>query len=328
MTTLRCSLRLFALSLFALTFSATAQAQTAQRTFVSTSGSDANTASLCSAANPCRGFAAAQTVTTAGGEIIALTSGGYGPVEITKAIQITAPTGVYVAITAQPGTAIGGTDAIRISAGSSDVVVLRGLTLNSLGVASGINVTSVGTLHVENCVVNGFIQNGINVDLTADSSRIFIKDTIVRNNGGSGIYITTSTGTVRASIDGSRAENNTYGFYAYPRLTRTQVTVSNSIASGNSDTGFFAFGFDDGVAEMSADSCVASNNGNGFRNVASAAGTSRMRVARSTATHNTTGINSFGGDFTIQVLAGTNMVAGNTVDKTGAIMAVGTDTNP
>src|SRR3712207_4335153 len=101
--------RLSTLSLLALALfiaSSTAQAQTAQRTFVSTTGSDANTASLCSAANPCRSFGAALGVTNTNGEIIALTSGGYGPVTVNKGVQITAPTGVYAAITAFSGNAI------------------------------------------------------------------------------------------------------------------------------------------------------------------------------------------------------------------------------
>ncbi len=51
-------------------------AYAAQRTFVSTSGSDANTASNCTSTAPCRGFTAALTVTDAGGEIVVLTSGG------------------------------------------------------------------------------------------------------------------------------------------------------------------------------------------------------------------------------------------------------------
>ncbi len=328
MLTLRFSLRLFALVLFAFTIATVASAQTAQRTFVSTAGSDANIASLCSAANPCRSFTAAQGVTTAGGEIIALTSGGYGPVEITKALQITAPTGVYVAITAQPGTAIGGTDAIRISAGSSDVVVLRGLTLNSLGVASGINVTSVGTLHVENCVVNGFTQNGINVNLTADGSEVFIKDTIVRNNGG-GIFITTSTGTVRASINGCRSENNVNdGFLAY---NRSRVTISNSVASGNGNSGFYALSDVSGTTtEMNADHCVASNNPFGFVAVGGkppdSGGTATMRVARSTATNNTdTGFAAFGISFGSAVFEslGDNLVRGNNLNIYGVTVVTG-----
>ena len=70
----------------ALAFSANA----AQRTFVATSGSDANTASNCSNTAPCRGFSAALTVTDSGGEIIVLSSGGYGAVTIDKAKVIKA----------------------------------------------------------------------------------------------------------------------------------------------------------------------------------------------------------------------------------------------
>ncbi len=66
---------LFAFAFALLVTASAAQAQS-QRTFVSTSGDDANTASLCSAVNPCRSFGAALTVTNTNGEIIALTSGG------------------------------------------------------------------------------------------------------------------------------------------------------------------------------------------------------------------------------------------------------------
>ena len=173
-------------TLFALTFMLLLTASVAygqsQRTFVSTTGSDANTASLCSAANPCRSFGAALSVTNTNGEIIALTSGGYGAVTVNKGVQITAPTGVYAAITASSG------DAITVNAPAGAVVVLRGLTLNSQGASIGINATAVGALHIEGCIVNGFLDTGIAVLLTANSSQIFIKDTIVRNNGY-GTYI-------------------------------------------------------------------------------------------------------------------------------------------
>jgi hypothetical protein len=47
-------------------------AQAVQRSFVASFGSDANTATTCGFANPCRSFTAAQTVADAGGEIVAL----------------------------------------------------------------------------------------------------------------------------------------------------------------------------------------------------------------------------------------------------------------
>ena len=135
---------------------------------------------------PCRNFNAAVGVVNAGGEVVALDSGGYGPVTISKAVTLTSPLGVYAAITALTA----GSSAITVSAASTDTVVLRGLTLTGLGGQNGINVTSVGNLHVEGCVISGFTGNGIFVNLAADGSHIFIKDTITRNNGSAGIFIT------------------------------------------------------------------------------------------------------------------------------------------
>src|SRR5438876_2640495 len=94
----------------------------AQRSFVSANhGNDANP---CTVTLPCRNFAAAIAQTIAGGEVIVLDSGGYGPVTIGNSIALIAPPGVYAGITAFSG------DAITINAGASDVVTLRGLTLN------------------------------------------------------------------------------------------------------------------------------------------------------------------------------------------------------
>src|SRR5437588_3023774 len=106
----------------------------AQRSFVSANhGNDANP---CTATLPCRNFAAAITQTAAGGEVIALDSGGYGPVNIGSSISLIAPPGVYAGITAFSG------DAITIAAGASDVVTLRGLTLNGLGGHNGVDFIS------------------------------------------------------------------------------------------------------------------------------------------------------------------------------------------
>lgn len=99
MTAHRFNLYAIALVMMFVFCATVAHAQTAQRTFVSTQGNDANTASLCSRNAPCRGFAAAISVVTAGGEVVALDSGGYGAISITKSVQLVAPTGVYAAIT-------------------------------------------------------------------------------------------------------------------------------------------------------------------------------------------------------------------------------------
>ena len=105
-----------------------APAATIQRTFVSTSGSDAN---LCTATAPCRNFAAAIANTTAGGEVVALTSGGDGPFTVSKAITIAGAPGEHVAVTAFAGTAV------YVNAGAEDTVVLRNLYLTGLGARHG-----------------------------------------------------------------------------------------------------------------------------------------------------------------------------------------------
>jgi hypothetical protein len=56
------------------------------RTYVSGMGSDSNP---CTAVSPCKTFAAALALTTAGGEIYVLNSANYGAVNINKAITIT-----------------------------------------------------------------------------------------------------------------------------------------------------------------------------------------------------------------------------------------------
>ena len=309
-------LRFASLIIFTLAFTALAYSAP-QRTFVSAQhGNDANTANDCSVTLPCRNFNAAIGVVLAGGEVVALDSAGYGPVTISKAVTLTSPLGVYAAITALTA----GSNAITVSAASTDTVVLRGLTLTGLGGQEGINVTSVGNLHVEGCVISGFTGYGILVNLTADGSHIFIKDTITRNNGDSGIVITTSTGTVRASIDNCRSERNgNYGFFAY---NNSRVTINRSVASGNGGGGFFAFSNVSGVtAELSCEECVSSNNGYGFFVSTLSGGAATIRVSHSTATNNNfNGFVQFGTG--VFESLGNNLVRGNTGGDTSGTITV------
>ena len=106
-----------------------------QRAFVATDGVDNPT---CSVTAPCRTFGAAIAVTTGGGEVIVLNSGGYGKVTIGKAVSIIAPPGIYAGISAFPGD-----DGVTVAAGATDKVVLRGLTINGQGGNAGIVITSI-----------------------------------------------------------------------------------------------------------------------------------------------------------------------------------------
>lgn len=147
---------------FALSFlTTTAAMATAQRTFVASSGNDANP---CSLTQPCRSFAVAITQTSSGGEIIVLDSAGYGPVVVTQAVSIIAPPGVYAGISV-PFVGVG----VRVSAGAVDLIVLRGLTMTALpGAASGIQVLSAGSLVIEGCEITGRFDRGITAEASGD----------------------------------------------------------------------------------------------------------------------------------------------------------------
>jgi hypothetical protein len=255
--------------MFALSLCSTAQAQ--NRVFVSGAGDDLNP---CTRAAPCRNFQRGHDAVASGGEVVALDSAGYGAVTINKSVSITGE-GVYAGITAASGNGI-------TIATAGITVNLRSLTIQGNGSGThGVNVTAVDDLHVEGCVISGFTQIGINVDLAADGSRIFIKDTITRNNGDLGIIITTSIGLVRASIDNCRSERNANeGFEAF---TNSRVTINRSVASGNGSIGFLATSGVGKTAELSCEECVSSNNGsNGFV----VNNDSTIRVSHSTATNN------------------------------------------
>lgn len=292
----------FAIMLFCSAL--TAQAQTAQRTFVSTSGNDANTANLCSRNMPCRGFAAAISVVAVNGEVVTLDSGGYGSLSITKPVQIISPLGVYAAITATTGSAI------NVNVGEGEKVVLRGLILNSLGAANGINLQSGSVLHIESCVINGFSSKGIYVErnFVNDTTELFIKDTIVRNGGADGIYLRNSgSGSlVKASIDNCRIEKNAgIGLVA---SNNARVTVRGSIVAGHL-FGFSAEATISGLtSEINLESCVVTNNSTGLY-AGNGVGTSLIRVSNSTITNNIGGISITSGGQILSRL--NNTVEGN-----------------
>ena len=117
------------------------------RTFVSSAGMDTNP---CSRSAPCRSFGAAIAQTAAGGEVIVLDSAGYGAATIGSSISLIAPRGVYA------GVSVPGGAGITISAAATDVVTLRGLTLNGTGGGDGIYLASGGVLYLQQLTIQNF----------------------------------------------------------------------------------------------------------------------------------------------------------------------------
>ena len=236
---------------FAATILLTGVAHAETQTFVSASGDNANS---CERATPCRTFSGALQKTDPGAEIVVLDAGEYGPVVITKSVRITA-VGVYAGI-----IATGGTNAVAVNAASTDVVVLKGLTITGKGAANGVSFVSGGMLHIEGCAVSGFTARGVSF---TSAGKLFVKDSFVRNNNNNGIYVAPGSGNAIASIDHTRMERNGYGVRADGGSGRSsQVSVRDSVAADNTTSGFYATG---NTAQINVlDSEAVYNGGSGF----------------------------------------------------------------
>jgi hypothetical protein len=284
-----------------LTFSTLAQAQ-ATRTWVSGVGDDANP---CSRTAPCKTFAGAISKTAAKGEINVLDPGGFGGVTITKSITI-------VSEFTEAGVLVSGTNAIIINALSTDVVTLSGLDICGVGTGlDGIKIIQAKTVNVDRCTIYGFGGSpGRGIDDTRTTGgQLFVHDTIIRNNAGSGVVILPSSGTtsIHATLDNVRLEGHTLAGLSASNGSR--VTVRNSVASGNALAGFFAEGSGGaGNSELNLESCIASNNGTGL----SVNSGTTVRISNVHVTDNGTGVANAG---TI-ASHGNNRIGGNTLGNT------------
>jgi hypothetical protein len=131
----RLSVALVAAALICPLFAVPAHAQRA-RVFVASYGNDANP---CTFLSPCKTFQQAVNVVAAGGEVTAIDSAGFGPIDISKSVTITSPPGVEAGVTAVTNNQ----SAIVIHPASHFVVTLRGLTVEGGG--TGLNGIILGS---------------------------------------------------------------------------------------------------------------------------------------------------------------------------------------
>ena len=300
--------KVLSVSALLLAFAATAHAQ-ATRTWVSGVGDDANP---CSRTAPCKTFAGAISKTAAGGVISVLDPGGFGVVTITKAITIEGD-GTLASILAA------GTNGIIINAGAGDAVVIRNLLIDGAGTGlNGIRFLAGLALFVENCSIDRFTQKGIDFE-PSGGSQLFVNNTVITNNNGAvnggGIFIKPgAAGSATATIVNSRVERSLFGLRAEGV---SKVSIKESVFTGNSNQGVFAFS--NGLAvNISVDTSLISMNGSGVRSEGIG---SIIRLSDNTITNNNT--NGLVSASSGQILTfGNNQVAGNTPDgaPTGAVI--------
>lgn len=195
---------------FGMLFGGVAAEAAVPRAFVSTSGTDANTSSNCGPTAPCRTFGAAVSVLAPGGEIVVLTSGGYGPVTITQSLSIRA-TGIYAGITVASG------NGVTINAPGGNVLI-TGLTINGSGGTTGVAIQSASAVVLDSCTISNMSGDGI-----ADSrstppnsngypqQHLEVTSSQIHDNGGMGIAIAPAGEGNFVAIQDSQLVNNLGG---------------------------------------------------------------------------------------------------------------------
>jgi hypothetical protein len=256
---------LFAALAFSFVAAAPAQAQST-RTWVSGVGDDAMT---CSRTAPCKTFAGAISKTTAGGEINCLDPGGFGAVTITKSISIDCHD-------VMGSVLVAGTAGIIVSLDSVSNMIVRLRNINFNGLLSGttailITGTNAGSgnsaVSIEDCLIDGFTTQGI-FDSRNVGGRLFIKNTTIRNNFGTGVAIAAASGvtTNRATLVNVNVFDSNVGFGIGNGV---QAILKNSVSAGNTSSGVVA---DTGSTVMISGSTISAN-GIGI----TASGTVRVR---------------------------------------------------
>jgi hypothetical protein len=255
--------------IFVLLAAAFASAQ-ATRTWVSGVGDDANP---CSRTAPCKTWAGAISKTANGGEIDALDPGGFGAVTITKSITLDGGGGQVASIL------VAGTNGVVVAAQPTDIVILRNLRFDGL-LGNGSNAGNAGLsairfisgkgLIVENCVIFGFNNAGIDIELGA-AGNATILNTNIENIGscapascltaqGVGIFATSTAGTINVEAN--------------------HVSVAISSSAGIQAGTNAVFGFDYGTlnhgfdgartsgtgAIITSNSTIAYNSGTAYKN--------------------------------------------------------------
>jgi hypothetical protein len=186
------------------------------RVFVASYGSDSNP---CTFGSPCKTFQNAVDMVAAGGEVTAIDSAGFGTITISHAVTITSPAGVEAGIAA----AAGGT-AITINAGSTDNIILRGLTLDGANSAdTAVQFNSGENLTVVGCSFSNYQGYAISF-FPPTKENLVISNTNFMNNAFGAVFI----GWAAATLDHVTISNSGDSVAFDGGNSPSSLTISNS----------------------------------------------------------------------------------------------------
>jgi hypothetical protein len=276
----------------------------ALNTYISGTGNDTG---ACQITAPCRRLSYAIGQTTTGGVINVLSAGLFGTVNITKSISIVAD-GVEALLQSASACPPGSGNAVICISGSATVVYLRGLTIDNAGLAgtNGIVFHSGRALHVQNCVIRNNSGTGI-IFAPSASSELFVSNSTLADNGANGIGLNYgSSGTLNASLDHIHLDNNGSGLSVSASVGTIKATVRESVAAGNASYGIFLQAAGGSIINTMIDRTALVNNANGLVVFGATA-----RLGDSVITGNGVGLAHSGGGI---ISYGTNKVNDNGSD--------------
>ena len=271
------------------------------KVWISGNGSDGSVG--CPANAPCATLNHAFSVVAAGGEIAVAGPGEFGSLLVTKAVSISND-GAGEALIQSNSTAI------DILANPGDILTLRGLVIDGMGVGlNGVRLDGALTaLHMQNCVIKNFEGSGNQFGTWAINyapsvtSHIFISDTLIYNNGSTantgGILIEGQGGNgVTAVLDRVHIENNVLGLKVDNQFSTgfgSTVVVRDSVLTGNASNAITASvpsGLP-GALLLVERATIVSNAGTGIL----ASGVhANVLLSDSTISRNGTGVSAVGG---------------------------------
>jgi hypothetical protein len=161
-------------------------------------------------------------------------------------------------------------------------------------------------------VIRNFTQDGIHFGPnTSNTSRLFVSNTLVSDNGGFGIGIfSQGSGTTNGVLDRVETANNQDGLRIAVPTQTVNLTVSDSVCANNASAGIFANAVTPSasVNVMVRNSTIANNGSYGL--ATSDSSTAIVRVTRSTITGNGNAWANVSGGVVLSY--GDNNIDGNT----------------
>jgi hypothetical protein len=254
-------------------------------------------------------------VTDPDGEVVVLDSAGFLPTTISKSVSLTAPTGVYAAISVSSA----GTFGVTIATPGVNVV-LRGLTINGLGGDAGILMTAGAKLSIENCVISNFSITGSLVNqhgvLVQTAAKVRMVNTLIRDND---IGIEIQAGATADISESKFLGNLAAGIFANNSIasTTTSAAISNTVVVGSTIGIYALVDTATALAKMDIFRSIVSNNGIGVA-ANSAVGAASVSIRKSMVTGSSThGLSKpFNGTMTSY---GDNTLTNNTLDVAGTL---------